>query len=331
MKNRKTTCEGFIKTVKPTMLLAFLLTIIGISNVSAQNVNIPNTTFKNWVLSHVAHPASTTNITVAEAAAYTGTIMIGGSNISDLTGIQAFTHITLLNCSVNNLTSLNVSGCAALTTLSCTNNNLTSLTVTGCPALTAIYCSANALTGINVSTNASLSYLYCYGNTITSLNLSSNPLLQYLDCHDNALTSLNIQNGHNDILSIFDATSNSSLSCIKVDNVANANSYIDWSKDTTASYSTSCALAIEELSNQPLVDYSPNPFSGSFRININSFLYDNTLQIITYDMIGRAIETRNVASTDNNFIEMGSNYPIGIYNIIVKQGEKIQSFRLVKK
>ncbi len=330
MKNRKTTCKGFIKTAKTTTLLACLLTVIGIGKVSAQNVNIPNTTFKNWVLAHVPHPTSATNITVAEAAAYSGTITVGGSNISDLTGIKAFTHITLLNCTLNNLTSLDVSGLTSLTTLSCTNNNLTSLTVTGCPALTAIYCSTNALTGINVSTNANLSYLYCYGNTITSLNLSTNPLLQYFDCHDNALTSLNIKNGQNNILSIFDATENSSLSCIKVDNVANANSYPDWSKDSTASYSTTCALAADEFSNQSLVDYAPNPFSTSFTINIKSFLSD-TVQITAYDMIGRAIETRNVATTDNNLIEMGNNYPAGVYNILVKQGDKTQTLRVIKK
>ena len=327
MKNNKRNTSGFIKT---TTLLACLITFAGINKVNAQNVNIPNTTFKNWVLAHVPHPTSPTNITVAEAAAYNGTITVGGSNITDLTGITAFTHITLLNCTLNSLTTLNVSGCAALTTLSCTNNSLTSLTVTGCPALTAIYCSTNELTGINVSTNASLSYLYCYGNFITSLNLASNPVLQYFDCHNNSLTSLDIKNGHNNILSQFDATENSSLSCIRVDNVANANSYPDWSKDPGASYNTTCALGVDDFSNQSLVDYAPNPFSTSFNINIKSLLSDK-VQITAFDMIGRTIETRNIAITDNSLIEMGNDYPAGVYNIIVKQGENTQSLRVIKK
>lgn len=329
MKNNKTN-SGFIKTIKTTILLTCVLTVMGSSKVNAQYVNIPNTTFKNWVLAHVPHPTSSTNITPAEAAAYNGTITVGGDNITDLTGITAFTHITLLNCTLNSLTTLNVSGCAALTTLSCTNNSLTSLTVTGCPALTAIYCSANSLTSINVSTNASLSYLYCYGNSITSLNLSSNPVLGYLDCHNNSLSSLNIQNGHNNILSIFDATENPALTCIKVDNVANANSYVDWSKDPGASYNTTCALATDNFSNQSLVDFAPNPFSTSLNITIK-FLLSDKVQITAFDMIGRTIETRNLSSTDTNVIEMGNNYPAGVYNIIVKQGENTQSLRVIKK
>ena len=329
MENSTRNSSGFIKTVKTTIVLACLILLSGVNKVNAQNVNIPNATFKSWVLAHVPHPTSTTNITVAEAAAFTGDITVGGSNISDLTGITAFTHITLLNCTLNNLTTLNVSGCTALHTLSCTNNPLTSLTVSGCPALTAIYCSTNELTSLNVSTNASLEYLYCYGNYITSLDLSNNPLLGYFDCHNNSLTSLNIKNGHNNILSIFDATENS-LSCIKVDNVANANSYPDWSKDASASYSTTCGLAVDDFNNQSLVDYAPNPFSTSFSINIKSLLSDK-VQITAYDMIGRTIETRNLAITDNNVIEMGNNYPAGVYNIIVKQGDTTQSFRVIKK
>ena len=54
---------------------------------------------------------------------------VNSQNIADLTGIEAFTALTFLNCNYNQLTSLNVSQNTALTTLNCTNNQLTSLDV----------------------------------------------------------------------------------------------------------------------------------------------------------------------------------------------------------
>jgi hypothetical protein len=318
-----------MKKITQITLLMFLLLGMGTSKVHAQYVTIPNTTFKNWVLAHVPHPTSTTNITPAEAAAYTGTITIGGSNLTDLTGIQAFTHITLLNVSANALTSLNVSGCTALNTLSCTYNSLTSLTVTGCPALNAIYCSDNALTSLNVSSNPMLEYLYCYNNSITSLNLSSNPILGYFECYNNALTSLNVQNGHNDLISIFDASSNPSLTCIKVDNVANANSNANWIKDPEASYSTNCALDATTFDNQSIVESYPNPFTSAFTIKVNFDQLD-AIQITVYDSIGRTIENRTVLNAANTIFEMGNDYPTGIYCINVKQGSKNQILRIIK-
>lgn len=317
------------KITQVTLLLVFLVGF-GTAKGTAQYVSIPNTTFKNWVLAHVPHPTSTTNITPAEAAAYTGTITIGGANLTDLTGIQAFTHITLLNVSANALTTLNVSGCTALNTLSCTYNSLTSLTVTGCPALTAIYCSDNSLTSLNVSSNSMLQYLYCYNNMITSLNLSSNPILGYFECYNNALTSLNVQNAHNDLISIFDASSNPSLTCIKVDNVANANANTNWIKDPEASYSTSCALATTPFTAQSIVESYPNPFTSAFTIKV-TLEETAPMEISVYDSIGRVIENRTLLNAANTVFEMGNEYPNGIYCIKVKQGSKIQVLKMIKR
>jgi Leucine-rich repeat (LRR) protein len=57
-------------------------------------------------------------------------------NIADLTGIEAFTALTYLDCWDNQLTSLNVSQNTALTSLYCYDNQLTSLNVSQNTALT---------------------------------------------------------------------------------------------------------------------------------------------------------------------------------------------------
>jgi len=74
-----------------------------------QNVNIPDANFKAYL---VGYSAINTNgdaeIQVSEATAFNGSIYCTGMNISDLTGIEYFTALTVLLCDTNQLTILDV-------------------------------------------------------------------------------------------------------------------------------------------------------------------------------------------------------------------------------
>ncbi|WP_409417828.1 LamG-like jellyroll fold domain-containing protein [Flavobacterium sp. PS2] len=140
---------------------------------------------------------------------------VSASQISDLTGIESFAALQVLNCRANYLTNLNISKNNALTylncssnrltnldissninlkTLSCDNNQLTSLDASSNIALTTLYCSSNsALTNLNVSKNTALTYLKCNANKLTSLNVSNNTALTNLNCSDNKLTNLDVE------------------------------------------------------------------------------------------------------------------------------------------
>ena len=118
-------------------------------------------------------------------------------DIEDLTGLEDFTALTYLNCSNNQLTSLDVSNNIALTTLSCNNNQLTSL---------------------DVGQNTALTVLGCNNNQLTSLDISNNTAIWRLQCSNNQLTSLDVKNGNNTNITSFWAYGNSNLSCINVDN-----------------------------------------------------------------------------------------------------------------
>lgn len=100
--------------------------------------------------------------------------------------------VTELDCSDNELISLNVSKNTALTRLDCSNNKLTSLDVSKDTALTRLWCFGNQLTSLDVSKNTALTTLVCSENQLTSLDVSKNTTLEFLDCSDNKLTSLNI-------------------------------------------------------------------------------------------------------------------------------------------
>ena len=138
-------------------------------------------------------------------------------NISNLTGIQAFTALTLLSCHTNQLTSLDVSQNSALTDFFCYNNQLTSLDVSQNTALTNLYCFNNQLTSLDVSQNTALSKLRCWTNQLTSLDVSQNTALIDLRCWTNQFTSLDVRNGNNNNFVAFFANGNPNLYCINVD------------------------------------------------------------------------------------------------------------------
>ena len=100
--------------------------------------------------------------------------------------------VTELNCSWNQLTSLDVSKSAALEVLFCRENQLTNLDISKNIALTDLDCFSNQLTSLDVSKNTALTDLDCFNNQLMSLDVSKNTALTTLYCFDNQLTSLNV-------------------------------------------------------------------------------------------------------------------------------------------
>ena len=122
------------------------------------------------------------------------TLNVENDSISDLTGIEGFTALTNLNCSYNQLTSLDMSSNTALTEMNCARNDLTSLDVSSNTALTELNCHSNQLTSLDVSNNTALTEMNCAINDLTSLDVSSNTALTDLRCYSNNLTSLDVSN-----------------------------------------------------------------------------------------------------------------------------------------
>jgi len=244
--------------MKTTLLL---LSIFLSANLFGQNVYIPDANFKAYLITNSdINTNGDTEIQVSEANTYTGGINCYDENISDLTGIEAFTTLTELDCSFNELTSLDVTtntalevlGCrynqltsldvssnTALEVLYCTDNQLESLDVSTNTALTELYCSLNQLTSLDVTTNTALIILYCYYNELTSLDVSSNNALTELDCDYNELECLNVKNGNNTAFVDFYAENNQNLTCIEVDDAVWSVS--NWTAvDSQTSFSENC-------------------------------------------------------------------------------------------
>ena len=203
-------------------------------------IDIPDAIFKNYlVLNTLINTTGDNEIQCFEAAAFTGIIDVSNLGIEDLAGIEAFTGITALYCSNNQLNTLNVSSNIALQTLFCEINQLTSLDVSSNTELSYLRCSGNQLTALDVSDNTLLTSLYCLNNQITSLDLSANSNLTTLNCSNNLLTSLNVKNGNNPNMTTFVAVDNPELSCIRVDDVSYSETF--WTNiDPGVEFSVDC-------------------------------------------------------------------------------------------
>lgn len=183
--------------MKNTYLILFcIVALLSLGYTSgAQNVNIPDATFKAYLVGNaLINTNSDTEIQVSEATVFTGTIDVNGLGISDLTGIETFVALTELNCRLNSLSSLNINPNTALTNLNCSNNLLGSLDVSTNTALTKLFCSSNSLSNLIVSTNTALIELYCASNSLGSLDVSANIALTSLSCGANSLNNLDVSN-----------------------------------------------------------------------------------------------------------------------------------------
>ena len=119
---------------------------------------------------------------------------VSDRNISDLSGIEHFGFLYLLNCNYNQLTELDVSKNYFLVDLRCEYNQLTELDVSNNTALTMFLCQSNQLTTLDVSNNTELTDFACADNQLTTLDVSGNTKLRMLNCGGNKLTTLDVSN-----------------------------------------------------------------------------------------------------------------------------------------
>lgn len=208
------------------IILFLVLLLSGFAQ--AQIINIPDANFKSVLLSattdngiardidqnYIVIDTNNNNEIEVSEAANVYHLLLGMANIASLSGIENFANLQTLDCSSNNIASLNVAGMTSLldlicgsnqlTTLNlagmsnlqflaCNNNNITSLNLTGCSSLITIDCSYNQIATLNVSGFAGLTSLTCNENNLTSLDVSGLPILDYLDCDNNQITSLNLE------------------------------------------------------------------------------------------------------------------------------------------
>lgn len=169
----------------------FLLLLFVCGFAQAQIVNVPDVNFKNKLIALGIDTNSDGDIQASEALAVTN-LVVDDSNISDLTGISSFVNLTILYCSRNQISDLNLSGLNSLQTLYCGSNPLSSINVSGLTNLGLLNCDDNQLTTLDVSGLSNLQFLRCQNGQIANLNLTGAVALDEIYCDHNNLSVLNL-------------------------------------------------------------------------------------------------------------------------------------------
>ncbi len=201
----------------------------------AQIVNIPDPFFKAKLLQ--ASPS--TNVASHQSPSGTGTMVTNNtidtngdgeiqvseallvkclglfsSNISDLTGLEAFVNLESFWCTFNQLTQVDVSMFPNLKYFDCSYNQLTTCNITGLSNLLRFWCTNNLLTEIDFTGCTALFIVSCSNNQLSSLVVPSISSLHAIGCNNNfPLTSLSIKDGLANFFVEFENTPNLQYIC----------------------------------------------------------------------------------------------------------------------
>ena len=121
-------------------------------------------------------------------------LFLARKRIKSVRGIEYFCSLNYLDCSENEIDSIDVKGLAMLTSLECQRNQIKNLDLNGSPLLESLVVIENSLTSLDLKFTPKLKYLYCYSNEIDSLDLSFLPDILFADCSHNQLNKIELGN-----------------------------------------------------------------------------------------------------------------------------------------
>jgi Secretion system C-terminal sorting domain len=301
--------------MKTKLYLSFftlLLTAITI----AQTINFTDSNLKNALLAATATGNSAGTGTVTDCspqnyitidangdgeiqqseASVVTSLNIGGSSISNFTGIEYFTNLKCLIATNNPITTLNLATLTQLESLTVYNCQLTSINLTGLVSLKYLNCSLNQITNLDFSGLPNLQFVYCVNNLIGGLDFTANPSFEKLRCGYNPnLTSLKIKNGKmqlfpNSSYCLFDGNPNLHYICADAAEIPILQSFqATCAVNNTCVINSACALGVEGF-NEREVSVFPNPVQNQLSIS-----NEEAMQYELFTILGAKIQVGSLA------------------------------------
>jgi hypothetical protein len=170
--------------MKKYILLLTLLSFFA----NAQNITFSDVNFKNALVNTNCvdndnngtgeADVDTNNdneIQISEALVVTK-LLVFNQNINNLNGIENFSNLQKLNCSGNNLTTLNFQNNNIITSLLCNSNQITTLILDNLPNLTELNCGYNLMQTVDLSTTGFVQGSFSNNPNLQLVNLKNNVL-----------------------------------------------------------------------------------------------------------------------------------------------------------
>jgi hypothetical protein len=286
-----------------------ICTLLFTTSLLAQNVNIPDAIFKEYLLTNTAiNTNGDGEISVAEAETFMGEMLLYNMGIKDLSGIESFINLNSLACSQNDLKKLDLSKNINLVSLGCGFNEITNLDFSNNIKLEFLDCGYNQLNSIDVAHLSNLETFAIYGTKITALDLSKNLKLTTLRCYLNKLTKLDVSN--NILLTSINCSNNHLEELDLRNNTALSELICNYNSLQNIDFGGNCGLSEFNAANNRLMsldlrtdksyttisyDLSNNPFLNCISVDDPIFAQENITKI----------DEHVVFTTDcsNNFFE----------------------------
>ncbi len=180
-----------------------------------------------------------TSIQLSTTSIYPISLNLHNNNLSDLNSSLIGVDLQDLNVAYNQLNGLDLSNNSNLQYLTAHVNPLTSLNINGLTNLTDLACDSTLLSSLDLSTNSNLTFAsLAQNNYLTSLDFSNTVLTQLFCFGNDQLSCLDLSNVTYSI-TYLKADFNSSLSCIRVDDIPYANQNFTLIGDNT-NFSLDC-------------------------------------------------------------------------------------------
>lgn len=345
----------------PVYLVTFLhiasLMFISDAAMSQEVVEIPDANFKSCLLDNAEiNTNGDDEIQVVEAEVYDGEINCWGESIADMTGIEAFTQIDSLDCSMNEIDSLDLTHNLQLEFLDCSYNgfSMTYLNISENLSLKVLRCMENyMLSDVDISNNLMIRDLYLdmveldvsehlaleslvhFGGQTDTLDLSNHEQLSFLWCTHSDIQFLNIQNGFNENLMMGDEPGINVLGndgiCVQVDDLGYIQeNWNNWEHSAAigqygAVFSEDCFLtvSIDEPNEQHDLKLFPNPVSDQFTVDTN----DDNLQLILFDANGTEMFRQKLHSAPAK-VDV-SHLSRGVYIVQIHSDQSVNQKRIV--
>ena len=155
---------------------------------------VPDDNFEQALIDLGLDTAPLNNFVPTENIIGITSLNIREKNILDLTGIEDFTALSILDCSTNKLNAIDVSKNTNLTELYVFDNELTNLDVSTLPDLKILWCHNNLISVVNTNQNPDLISLVCRNNRLETLNVTKNPELVVLAFENNEISNIDLSN-----------------------------------------------------------------------------------------------------------------------------------------
>jgi hypothetical protein len=100
---------------------------------------------------------------------------------------------------------------------------------------------------------------------------------------------------------------------------------------TTSGSTTRIAdnIEIKNMDTSEMPKLYPNPYSDYFSMDALSSNAEVSVRI--YDMTGRLLESQTAKGNDLPSLQLGRDFPTGVYNVIVNESDAVQTYRVVKR